>query len=303
MDKNHILWHGGGYLLKQLFDEYSNWGNREVSSKYLKISRLVIREAKEDESKKMLLKNYLIQNGLNFKNMCFVDEGWNCSSQIDLTDMFDGKSIGYYFGTFKNKNIHNSSFNGILFSGDGDCIANYEGVFRANLTFIEQICTAPNGSVVGYEESGGKIDAIEKVIDIEKNLYERYTTDIQKIIATNFKMLCAWAPQLNKKKLAYYALKTGLNGEKNIVEKLKYFDNHKYVNVLGNRAINSIDRLGKVKKIIITDVMARPCLYFRYFSKVRLLAMRNRWIQVFYPLIKKVLEVYVSIFIAMERKK
>lgn len=265
---------------------------------YLKISRLVIKEARKDENKKQILKSYLEQSGLNLSKMILVDEGWNCSSQSELTELFQGKSEGYYLGCFKESKSENIVLNGILFSGEGYYIPKYNGLFRSDLTLYEQICTAPSGLVIGYrKDKDGKIIPVEKIVDIEKKLYSLYTKEIQHYIIFNFRCLCAWSSNISKKRLSRYVLKIGLNGRISRVQKLQYYDNSYYENLTCERSSNSKERINRVRNISILNILKNPIPYFRYICKIRLLRLNNKGVNIIYPIFSKATEWYVSFFI------
>lgn len=289
----------GGYLLKELYDTFSSYHECNNKSSYLKISRKIIKDALQNPSKKELLKKYLIQEKVPLSHMVFVDEGWNCSSQIDLTEMFNASSEGYYLGCFHSRNSKRCVLNGILFNGD--YLQNYEGVFRSNLTFLEQICTSPEGSVINLNMAGNKILPVQQTVEIEERLYRDFTSDIQNRIILNFIFLCVWEPDITKKELAYFVAKSGLNGNIDRVQVLKHFDENKYENLTQGREKASIERINSVHNIKLLELLVNPCKYFRYFTKVRLLEVDNSIFRKVYPIFETLLRLYIGFFIGLNR--
>lgn len=293
----------GGYLLQLLFNTYEYYRPKvdTISSKYLRISRKVIIDAKNSKDGYQLLSDYFMQEGINVSKLVLVDEGWNCSSQFNLSKIFDCKTEGYYIGCFRKSDNDSVKLNGLLFEGDGNYKDIFEGIFRSDLTFYEQICTCSDGSIKCYERVDGTIKPVEDKVDIEINLYNKYTKSIQKRIIQCFQFLCVWNPEISKNELAHYVLKCGLNGDKRRLKILKEFDENYFENLAHGMNESSNKKAKAISNLKIKDLITNPCNYFRYICKVRLLSQSNPMIRLFYPVFKPLIQLYISLFVRTVR--
>lgn len=262
----------GGYLLRKIFDEYQRFrvcNEEKIDSSYLLNSRKANQMAMKDKEQKNLLIEYF-QPFVDADNrLCLVDEGWNCSSQICLTDFLKCDSYGYYIGLLKNQPVKGKCVRkGILFhvdeAGEKDV---FYGVFRTNLKFYEQMCQAPDGAVECYIKSGDKIDTVLNRNETEITLYDKYTKTLQQQIEKVARQLIVWEAKVEKKQLALLMLKTLLFANKDRLEMEKTYQDLSYNNYTGTKSQVIGD--GKQIKISCRTLLTRPEEYMRYFCKVK----------------------------------
>lgn len=201
----------GGYFLKECLDRYEQiLMPTEMNTYYVKNSRKVNRMAEKSRDDEILLKKYLKQFS-DGNYLCLVDEGWYCSSQILMQKKLGFDIDGYYLGIMGRKNEDaDCRRKGILFDTDGNGQSPLFGVFRTNCTFYEQILSAPHGSTVAYKEVNGKIQAVEKWHEKEKENYEERINKIQNVILDYLTGITSWVGQgttLTKYTLACFVLR------------------------------------------------------------------------------------------------
>lgn len=103
---------------------------------------------------------------------------------------------GYYIGVMGRKSEdEDCRRKGILFDIDGNAQSPLFGVFRTNCTFYEQILSAPHGSTIAYKEVNGKIYAVEKWQEKEKENYEERINKIQNVILDYLTGIASWVKE------------------------------------------------------------------------------------------------------------
>ena len=281
----------GGYFLKKCYG-FSRKLEDLPKSQYLKISRKVVKNSKEEIAKKNLLRSYLdgfIKNG----KLTIVDEGWYCHTQIDLCNLYDLDLKGYYIGVCENDNIsgHICERKGILFEIDeAHKKSSFYGIFRSNLTFYEQILTSNEGSVIDYEKHDNLIIPIDKINIIENNLYNNYTKNLQKQIFENLKGAYFWKLKPTKEFVAKKMIWTLMAFSR---KKNQFLSNYKnpFVNNV-NQSTNSFKEKIKVK----LDILFFSTHYMRYICKLK--ESNNLFIKMLYitflPLL--LIHIYFSYF-------
>ena len=183
----------GGYFLKKVFDQYQKYNcDKTIITEYIYNSRKVNYEALEDKGKRELFLEYMspfIENN----EFVFVDEGWYGHGQDALHKFTHWNIKGYYLGLLRNEPIDNDSRKGVLFGVNSQGKKTpYFGVYRTNLTFYEQILSAPHGSVIGYERKSDTVVPITVWKDVEEILYEKYTKPLQDKMLSNELGMIAW---------------------------------------------------------------------------------------------------------------
>lgn len=277
----------GGHFLKILFEDYQYMcakPQQQIATSYIYNSRKVNYSAKQNKEARKMLKCYL-ESHIHNNKLAIVDEGWNGTSQKIFADICDCNIYGFYLGVLtRGGDSSNSLMKGLLFDIDSNERKSYQyGVFRTNCTFYEQICAGKHGSTVGYEKRNGVIEPILEVNRTEQELYEKYTRSTQKIIRDNVKCLIAWQPEISRKQLAKWLVKTLMFANYKRLEcletyNLSYIDNH------NNKIVN---RLNEKKNIEINwlELIMKPENYMRYFCKLKEKLSKNRFLRVvYYPL-------------------
>lgn len=231
--------------------------------------------------------------------MCLVDEGWYCSSQILMQKKLGFDIDGYYLGIMGRKNEDaDCRRKGILFDTDGNGQSPLFGVFRTNCTFYEQILSAPHGSTVAYKEVNGKIQAVEKWHEKEKENYEERINKIQNVILDYLTGITSWVGQgttLTKYTLACFVLRQLMFGS----SKRILTENE----ILGSWYDNANDTADKkfasIKNVHVKmDVFYRPENYLRYFCKLKTLTLKHPAMKIIYPVLGRAIYLYcrISIF-------
>lgn len=290
----------GGYFLKECLERYEHiLMPTEVNTYYVKNSRKVNKMAEKSKDDEILLKKYLNQFA-DGNYLCLVDEGWYCSSQILMQKKMGFNIDGYYLGIMgrKNKDV-DCRRKGILFDTDGNGQSPLFGVFRTNCTFYEQILSAPHGSTVAYKEVNGKIYAVEKWQEKEKENYEERIDKIQNVILDYLTGITSWVGEgmtLTKYALACFVLKQLMFGSsKRIIKENEilncWYDN---ANDTADKKFTSIKNV-RVKM----DVFYRPENYLRYFCKLKTLTLKHPTMKIIYPILGRVIYLYcrISIFL------
>ena len=186
----------GGYFLKECLERYEEiLIPITVNTYYVKNSRKVNQMAEKSKNDEFLLKKYLNQFA-DENYLCLVDEGWYCSSQIFMQKKLGFDIDGYYIGVMGRKSEdEDCRRKGILFDIDGNAQSPLFGVFRTNCTFYEQILSAPHGSTIAYKEVNGKIYAVEKWQEKEKENYEERINKIQNVILDYLTGIASWVKE------------------------------------------------------------------------------------------------------------
>lgn len=289
----------GGYFLKECLDRYEQiLMPTEMNTYYVKNSRKVNRMAEKSRDDEILLKKYLKQFS-DGNYLCLVDEGWYCSSQILMQKKLGFDIDGYYLGIMGRKNEDaDCRRKGILFDTDGNGQSPLFGVFRTNCTFYEQILSAPHGSTVAYKEVNGKIQAVEKWHEKEKENYEERINKIQNVILDYLTGITSWVGQgttLTKYTLACFVLRQLMFGS----SKRILTENE----ILGSWYDNANDTADKkfasIKNVHVKmDVFYRPENYLRYFCKLKTLTLKHPAMKIIYPVLGRAIYLYcrISIF-------
>ena len=266
----------GGYFLKKLFDKFQYLTTPEektIKTKYCINSRRVNVAAKSDVDAKKLLTKYM-RDFFDNDKLYVVDEGWNCSSQKNLTAILGIDTIGYYIGTIKNDKYNETENKcirkGLLFSTEEDGThSKYYGILRSNLSMYEQILTSSDGSLVAYDVSDTG-DIVFKTVknDMESYLYNTYIGSLQNRMLIDFEGLTVWQNDqcIKLKELA------------KIVFRMNLFANHKRCLFLNDLDKNFFDnfkvnkyKLASIKEVHINPVtiLFKPDVYAGMFSKLQ----------------------------------
>lgn len=257
----------GGYFLKKIFDKFqylTTPAEETIITKYCINSRRVNVAAKNDTNAKNVLTKYMCEFLHNDK-LYVVDEGWNCSSQKNLTAILGIDTIGYYIGTIKNDQYNETDNKcirkGLVFSTEEDGThSKYYGILRSNLSMYEQMLTSSDGSLVEYDvsETGDVVFQTVKN-DMECYLYETYIGSLQKRMLIDFEGLTVWQNDqgIKLKQLA------------KIVLRMNLFANHKRCLFLNDLDKNMFSNLGnpvgakvnKYKPASIKDARINPVTF------------------------------------------
>lgn len=293
----------GGYFLKECFDAINDFlpKNQRIHTKYLKNSRKVNRLALQNKHDKEMLEKYLFDN-ISGRELCLIDEGWYCTSQIAIEQLYGYKIKGFYIGIMgRNPEDIGYSRKGILFDADenGGCSPLY-GVFRTNCTFYEQLLSAPHGSASKYVYSENGIEVREIWQDVEKDNYYRNIKPMQEMIIDYCMGLEVWNSQLSIYQLAKFVLKTSMFGSKERLRLLKEIDSSWYDNAndTSEKNITSIKNI----KISITQLILNPEMYLRYFCKLKELKLDYPFMKIAYPLLGSLIYLYCKLSIVRYRK-
>jgi predicted HAD superfamily hydrolase len=123
---------------------------------------------------RVLLARYLEQEGcFEVEKFAFCDIGWWGSLQRALAPILranrpDVQVRGYYAGTHKGRE---ADFGGEAFGWliDADVPEDRRRTIQSGIALIELLFTAKHGSVVGYAEHQGKIDASLALLEIDED--------------------------------------------------------------------------------------------------------------------------------------
>lgn len=256
----------GGYFLKECFERYEQiLMTNEVHTYYVYNSRKVNRMAEKNKDNEILLVEYLNQFA-DENYLCLVDEGWYCSSQILMQKKLGFDIDGYYLGIMGRK-IEDADCRrkGILFDTDENGQSPLFGVFRKNCTFYEQILSAPHGSTIGYKEVNGKIQAIERWQEKEKENYEQRIDKIQNVVLDYLMGITSWVGEdvtLTKYELACFVLRQLMFGSTKRIIK----ENEILSSWYDNANDTEDKKFASIKNVHVKiDIFYRPENYLRYF--------------------------------------
>lgn len=283
----------GGYFLKKCFDGYNELQpiDQNIDSVYLKNSRKVNRLATQNDIDRELLNKYLIEHVKN-DEICVVDEGWYCTSQIIIEKLSGIRIHGFYIGIM-GRNSEDCKYDrkGILFDIDENGVRSpLFGVFRTNCTFYEQLLSAPHGSTKKYCDHGDTVDVLEEWKEIEKYNYYKNIEPMQNIIADFCLGLQSWDTNISLYELAKFVMKTLLFGSNERLNLLKQVNDAWYDNANDTREKN----FGKISNIRISflELIVRPENYLRYFCKIKDLTLKHRVMKVIYFILGPLIYIY-----------
>ena len=287
----------GGYFLKVLFDNYQYICvpcNKGIKSNYLLNSRKVCIKAYEEYRKGKgtnveLFREY-INSFIKDGSLYIVDEGWYHRSQTHIAEILGVQTYGYYVGSRNKPNIQNGKehfIKGMLFDIDehGNK-SKYYDIFCTNCSMYEQILTARHGSVDGYVEKEGTIQAVFKENDKETVLYDGYINLMQEEMLLQFKGAMAWNAYRNEemvlKDLAKLTLRSVLFANKKRCCFLNILDYSRYDNAtegkLKDKGIKQV-HLNVIELLIHPErYVGMACKVQRKISRFAIL----RWM--YYPL-------------------
>ena len=288
----------GGFFLKRAFEQYEKLSvAKTITTTYIKNSRKVNFAARENERDKQCLMEYLGMF-LQQDKLVFVDEGWYGHGQDIIAEVTGWKIHGYYIGMMNASSDDRNYKKGILFSSCGNKEKSpYFGVFRTNLTFYEQILSAPHGSVVAYQRSKtGQIIIKEEWNEREKKLYYEYTQKLQEKMKEILSFCTVWNVDINLYLLAKCLVKSLLFVKKDRCNLLgiysnSYFDNFK---ATSNKEFGKISMID----IKIPDLLLRPEECMRYFCKLK--EIGNKAFCFIYPIIGIMIYCYCMLSIKVK---
>lgn len=271
----------------------------EVHTYYVYNSRKVNRMAEKNKDNEILLVEYLNQFA-DENYLCLVDEGWYCSSQILMQKKLGFDIDGYYLGIMGRK-IEDADCRrkGILFDTDENGQSPLFGVFRTNCTFYEQILSAPHGSTIGYKEVNGKIQAIERWQEKEKENYEQRIDKIQNVVLDYLMGITSWVGEdvtLTKYELACFVLRQLMFGSTKRIIK----ENEILSSWYDNANDTEDKKFASIKNVHVKiDIFYRPENYLRYFCKLKTLTLKHPTMKIIYPILGRAIYLYcrISIFI------
>jgi FMN phosphatase YigB (HAD superfamily) len=264
----------GGYLLKHFFEIYNHfYSDKRIQAHYCYISRKVVLEAEKNSENYYLLKDYLksfVKNG----QLVFVDEGWYCHSQQKLAEIFHLTSRGYYLGIRGRDHIPEDDIchrKGVLFDigNDGMKPTKYYGILCTNCSLYEQMLTAPEGSVVGYERKNGNIIPILEYNEIERMAYRKHILEWQHRLELTFRGLCAWliGKKINEKQMAKVFLKADLFNSSERCQFLNEMDKSMVDNCQNVKQVAK--SMKDVHHISILDLILHPDMYLNQICKIQ----------------------------------
>ena len=116
---------------------------------------------------RQLLSDYLRQEGLaGATEAGFVDLGWKGTVHSQLSNVLMGEGMvrqpiqGFFFGLVSNQQRHSSYRQAYFFDEyRGTGVKNALAPGSAIYTLMETFCTAPHGTVSGYEKTEGTVEA------------------------------------------------------------------------------------------------------------------------------------------------
>ena len=163
-----------------------------------------------------LIEKYLVQEKVyDFKRINIVDIGWRGSIQYALSNIYKNEIFGYYFctGAFVYNSILYNTRGFLLNYNNPNSIAN---IIISNLMLFEFLFSAPEGSVIKYEEKNGKIIPI-----LEES--KEYTEEIKTIQDSSLKII--------KKYLEYYDYVNDLTSEESVENYVEFINKRCYDDV------------------------------------------------------------------------
>lgn len=284
----------GGYLMQKLFDKFQEITIpicEEVETKYCMNSRRVNIEAEKNANQKKMLQSYM-NHFVDNETLYLVDEGWNCSSQIKITELLGINTVGFYIGTFRKPKIENSNIcsrNGILFDIDErGAKSKCYGILRSNCSLYEQLLTSPEGSLVSYKRGqNGSIEFETCENDMEHYLYQQYIGNLQERIVLDFEALIVWCSDivLNKKSVAREILKTLLFASDMKCRFLNDLDRNRFSNFgnpIGSKENAIKDKGFRDVRINPIRLILHPEEYVHVFCKLQRKLVNYRFIKVMY---------------------
>ena len=297
----------GGYLMQKLFDKYQEItipSCEKVETRYCMNSRRVNAEAEKDNNQKKMLQSYL-ENFVNGGTLYLVDEGWNCSSQIKITELLGINTMGFYIGTFRKTKVESSKIcfrNGILFDIDErGAKSRYYGILRSNCSIYEQLLTSPEGSLVRYKRGQyGSIEFETCENDMERYLYQQYIGKLQERMMLDFEALTVWCNDdtLNKEIVAQEMLKTLFFASDRKCRFLNDLDKNRFSNFhnpIGAKENAAKDKGFRDVRINPYRLIMHPEEYVHVFCKLQRKLIDYRFTKVVYYPVAYCYYLYVKI--------
>ncbi|HCX64415.1 MAG TPA: hypothetical protein DHN33_04300 [Eubacteriaceae bacterium] len=140
------------------------------------------------ENKRTLLKQYLKQKGIegDEKRVFVVDIGWRGSIQDNLAILFPNiQWMGYYMGVFRPyyRTPQNAVKFGYLVSDD-----QRNDIWHLRHPYpLEMYTNSNKGSVIGYCEKQGKVEAVRKPYQGEEKIFNKYLGNYQQGVLASVK--------------------------------------------------------------------------------------------------------------------
>jgi HAD superfamily hydrolase (TIGR01549 family) len=292
----------GGYLLKSFFDIYNHiYHHLEVKSSYCYISRKVVFSAYNTESEDYHLLSDYLKPFIHGGQLVFVDEGWYCHSQQKLSEIFHLPTKGFYLGVRGRDDIPENKIcirKGLLFDigNHKTTVSKDYGIFCTNCSLYEQMLTAPEGSVVGYERKDGDIIPILDYNEIEQKAYQKHISDWQQQLELSFRGLCVWltGQRINKRQVANLFLKADL------------YNSYERCSFLNEMDASMVDNCQNTKQnaknikdvhIPVLNLICHPDMYLNQICKVQRKIYKHPMLNAIYRLFAIVYECYVKILI------